>query len=311
MYSNADVIIMVTKKNIDTLKMMVPYVKHNISAGNIFVVASKSLKTEIEKIPHVIFQDEDHVVEGMSFSAVAALMQEISGVTNRTGWYFQQFLKLGWAYQCQNNYYIVIDADTFPLNKIDFTNQQGQYLFTQKAEYNKPYFDTLYNLFDGTLVKQGDFSFVAEHMAFDCLMTKEMLKEIVSRHPERGNTFYSVILHSINKEDLLKSGFSEFETYGTFVMTRYPQKAQLRRLRTLREAVYVLGDHPTEDQLSWAKNDYDIISIESSCYSTALTKLSQREWFRKIFRLRTIAQTRKKVRSIYRKMLGKPDFIFD
>lgn len=311
MISTADVVVLVTEKNLETLKVAVPYVKTNISKGKIYVAASKKLKESIEKIDGVIFADEDEIVEGMTFSSVAEIMEKAIGSRKRTGWYFQQFIKLGWAKICKDKNYIVVDSDTLFLNEITFVDENGCYEFTQKKEYNKPYFDTLEKLFDGELVRQGDFSFVAEHMIFDCDIVNEMLSDIMKRHPERGSTFYEIIINSVNKEDLPRSGFSEFETYGTYIMTKYPDKVKLRTLRTFRESALILGGKPTQEQLDWAANDYDIISLELPNYKSGLTKLTSLEITRKAVRLKTIADARKKVRSIYRRILGKKDLIFD
>lgn len=307
-----DVVIMATKKNLKTLKKSIPYIKKNIKHDAIYIVSSKNNQTEITDIKDVTFVDEDSVVSGMTFAAVADIMEELTGSKSRTGWYFQQFLKLGWAQRATGKYYVVIDADTFPLNQIDFVSEDERYEFTSKIEYNKPYFDTIDQLFHGRYKRVGDFSFVAEHMAFDVSIVKQMLKEIECCNPLKGNNFYEIILRSVNTADLPIAGFSEFETYGTYISINYPELVQMRKLRTLREAAYVLGGEPTKEQLEWAAQDYDIISIEVPEYSDKIfTRLTRNSFVQKHIHLSTIAKTRQNLRSVYRKMVGKKDMRFD
>ena len=94
-------------------------------------MASSKLKSEIEKIPGILFVDEDEVFSGLSFNNVADVIEEISGKREYVGWYLQQFLKFSWAYQSKNSSYCVLDSDTFPLNHIQFV-EDGKYLFTKK-----------------------------------------------------------------------------------------------------------------------------------------------------------------------------------
>ena len=230
----------------------------------------------------------------------------------RAGWYLQQLLKLSWAYKTEDPYYIVIDADTIPLNHLDFVTEDGRFLFTRKIEYNKPYFDTIETLFDGNLKRIVDFSFIAEHMVFSTNHVKHMLSMIEENNKIKGKKFWEKILYSINPKDIEKSGFSEFETYGNFMFKYYPELVEPRKIRTEREAVYLIGSSPSKKILDWASRDYDVISIESLDYKkTLITSLSSMSLIRRLLHLRTIAKWRRKIRSIYRKLLRKADFKFE
>ena len=307
-----NVIIMATEKNLKTLKESITYVKKNIDHNNIYIISSKKNKKEIDEIEGVRFIDEDTIVPGMNFTIVADKINNLVGSKKRTGWYYQQFLKLGWALKSNDKYYVVIDADTFPLNHIDFVDDMGRYKFTSKIEYNKPYFDTINKLFDGSISRVGDYSFVAEHMAFDSQIVRQMLSEIVARHPEKGSTFFEVILNSISVEDIPIAGFSEFETYGNYVSIKYPELVKMRKLHTLREAAYILGGSPSREQLDWASRDYDIISIEVPDYKDKVfTKISNSKITQNCIRLKTIARLRQNIRSVYRRVCRKKDMRFD
>lgn len=311
-----DIIILATKKNLSTLEIMLPYCKKNLPAKHIYIVSNRGIKADIERLPEAEFVDEESVLDGLNIDKIFDIIEERCGQRKRAGWYLQQFLKMAWCNRCLDSSYIVIDADTFPLNPIEYLDVEGKYLFTSKIEYNKPYFDTIETLFNGDVRKCGPFSFVAENMIFDTAIMKEMIERIEANTKLKGKFFYEKIMYAINVDDLLRSGFSEFETYGNFLMTYYPSKAALRKLRTNREAAYILGELPTAEQLKWAEHSYDIISVEASVENTIHKKSIMKtitSWSitRSVFSMKTLSNMRSFVRSVYRKALGREDFKFE
>jgi len=307
-----DVIILTTKKNLAVLRIALPYIRKNIvNGGNIYVIASVAIQSEINAINDCSFVNEDEVYPGLTYSKVASLMKEICGSSDKCGWYFQQFLKLAWSYKCKTDHYIVIDADTIPMTPIQFQDSEGMNIFTQKTEYNQPYFDTINKLFSGKVTRCVDFSFVAEHMIFSVHHMCEMINLINGNHSIEGDSFYAKILYAVG-QNLLVSGFSEFETYGNFMMTFYPQECRTKIYRTQREAVYVLGSKPTRKQLEWASKSYDIISIEVNDYGpTIFTILSSISIVRQIITMKTLCKLRFNLRKKYRKLVCKPDFVIE
>lgn len=307
-----DVLIMVTEKSLGILRSMIPYCRQNIKAKKIYLVAPARIRHAVEDIHGTFFVDETMVYPGLTLGKVETIMESISGKKERAGWYLQQFLKMAWAYKCEDEAYIVIDADTIPLNPLYFMNEDGQYLFTQKIEHHKPYFDTIDVLFSGDVKRAGDFSFIAEHMIFDRQIMKEMISKIEQDTALMGDRFFEKILRAIDPFDINGSGFSEFETYGNYMFKFYNDKVVLRKLRTQREAVFLLGSAPSKEQLDWAKQDYDIISIESPEYKrTIVTTLTQIGLVRKMISLRRIAKIRAQIRDIYRRILKKENFKYE
>lgn len=307
-----DLVVMATRKNLSILKIAMPFYKENLDFKTLFVVSPSCLQEEIEKIKDLVFVDEDSVFPGLSFEKIQNQIERISGEKKRAGWYLQQFLKLAWAYRCDDEYYVVIDSDTIPLNHIDFINNEGKYLFTSKIEYNMPYFETLNTLFSGAIKRVVNFSFIAENMIFDTKYVKEMLKQIESNLKLDGNYFFEKIIYAINPQYLLKSGFSEFETYGNYMAEKHKELMEIRTIRTCREAVYILGSMPTVRQLLWAKKDYDLISIELTEYMpTFVTKLACNKFVMEHINMKAFVYMRTKIRTLYRRIVGKKDFRFE
>lgn len=180
---------------------------------------------------------------------------------SRPGWYYQQFLKMAWSYKCEDEYYLIWDADTLPLKPVEMWDKNGTPFFDVKVEYNPRYFRTIGHLFDG-MTKVGDFSFISEHMVFKTSRMREMIERIMSTDL-RGETFYEKIFSAIEILDIT-IGFSEFETFGTFITTLYPGEYSIRTWKSMRAAGYFF--EPSElnkDDIDWLAKDYDAITFES------------------------------------------------
>ena len=181
-----------------------------------------------------------------------------AGKISTVGWYYQQFLKLSYSLICKENYYLCWDADTIPLKSIDMINSEGKPFFDVKPELQKGYFQTINNLFG--VGKMIEYSFVSEHMLFDRNLVCEMINEISEKASDHPVPYYEVIFDNIND---LKLGFSEFETYGTWVAIRYPDKYRIRKWKSFRNAGFFIGrEELTDDDREWLSGSYDAVSFE-------------------------------------------------
>ena len=151
----------------------------------------------------------------------------------RSGWYIQQFLKMIYYRFCHNKFYLIWDSDTIPIKEVKMFSSDGKPIFDVKTEYHKPYFITLNKIFP-ELGKKYNYSFISEHMLINTKLMKNMIRRIAFNKNLIGNTWYEKIINCINIKDLRKSGFSEFETYGTFVKEYYKQIYDIRHWKSLR-----------------------------------------------------------------------------
>lgn len=306
-----DVIIPATKKNIPILRISLPYIRKNLDYDNIIIVANNRDFSELSEFD-ISIVDENSIYEGLSYKAISKKLSDICGNGQRAGWYLQQFIKMSWSIKTEKKYYVVFDADTIPLRPINYINQDGKYILPQKREYHKPYFDTINVIFNGKIKRESPSSFIAENMIIDSSVMREMIDEIESNTNLRGHSFYEKILYAVSHDDIMNSGFSEFETYGNFILNRYSNRICLRKAKSFRESMQIIGSNPTPEQLEWAAVDYDIISIEASDYpDTFLTSCTRKKLFRKMFSMKVVASFRTRLRSLYRKMAHKEDYLFD
>jgi hypothetical protein len=179
MIEQFNVIIPAAYKDSQLLRKTIRYVAENISPQKIFVMLdmqlSRYVPKEVVNNNIVKLVDENQVVPGVSFSKVRSLLNQHGLPVSRSGWFLQQFLKLGFALSdlCSTEYYLSWDADTLPLRKLKFFSETGHPLFAKKREHNEAYFDTLSKILP--LKHLADFSYIAEHMMFNKNILIEML----------------------------------------------------------------------------------------------------------------------------------------
>lgn len=179
-----------------------------------------------------------------------------------TGWYYQQFLKMEYCRKCENEYYMSWDGDTVPCRDVKMFREDGTPYLDLKHEYNELYFETMGRLIPG-LKKLIDASFISEHMLFKCGIMKRLIDKIETNDKIPGSRFYEKIINSIDLEDIQSNGFSEFETYGSFVCLTAPQTYRLREWHSFRLAgEFFDPDEITDEDYEWLGRDFDAISFE-------------------------------------------------
>ncbi len=258
-----DVVIMMAKKNMALLSHISKHIRENLSANRIVVIGNKELQFECEK-EGCVFIDEDLLFYPLSYKCIQSIITKRDPFSkSMSGWYLQQFLKMAYANKCEDEYYLIWDADLLPLRKLNFFDNDGMPLFNVKTEYVPSYFCTLGKLFNGEVKKRNTYSFISEHMIIRTEYMREMLQEINDDFSLRGDTFYEKIMNTIRTIDLSNCGFSEYETYGCYVETRHPETYRRRNLKYLREGDLFLGNYRDEKYLSWASKTLDLICFEN------------------------------------------------
>lgn len=259
-----DILILLDEKELDIFKKNIGWIKDRIPHGNVVVIGGKRLEKSVSDIDaDVHFIDENTMLPGLCIGAVRKKIKEICGTGRRAGWYFQQFLKMGYALRCRDRYYLIWDSDTIPVRQTAFFDGGGlPYMdYRQAAPYDGQYFETISRLFPERAAKRANVSFVTEHMVIEGAVMRELIREIEENQTVKGRFFWEKIINAVGKEHLNLSGFSEFETYAFFVRSRYPHTYTMRRWKNLRNGKFYLGEHVTEKQLQWLTG-FDAVSVE-------------------------------------------------
>jgi len=185
--------------------------------------------------------DENTLIPGVTLGTVQACLQQRTGSSRRAGWYFQQFLKMGLAHLDQvADHYLIWDADSLLLQPLAFFDADGAVLVNRKKECHAPYFDLIRQLLG--LERQVDYSFISEHLMVDTAGMRELLTTLEAASAGRG--WVAHILGAIDDAQLPHAGFSEFETYGNFMVARHPERIRSRVLKSTRHGTRYYGNRP-------------------------------------------------------------------
>jgi len=310
---NFEVMLPVAPKDVDKLDLCVQKLLENIRPQKIVIVANKQVKDRIPKLDNVEFFDEDQLMEDLTLDRIKQIMVGIRGTEARSNWYFQQFLKMAYAFQCSTDYYLIWDSDTIPLKNIQFwKNIDGmeKCLFGEQPFCHQPYYDTLNTLFDGKVQRLFEKSFVVEHMMINQKIMRELTRDIEMNDRIQGTRFFEKILYAINKNDIGYSGFSEFETYGNYVLNFYPDRYAIRNLKAYHQGGLVIEKSQINNEvLNWIAKDYDLVSFEEHGYNRIFVFLREKGAF--FVQRRTISfQTYQSVFSVLENVVALKHSLF-
>lgn len=221
-----DVVIPYHTKDSDIVEMCLAGCLNISNIGNIYVITGD---TDC-KFGNVQIIDENKLFDdGLLKSYVESrLSREHPDLVWRSGWLFQQFIKMGCSYALENlsEYYLVVDSDVVFLKKIGFF-KEGRMLLTLSEEFHGPHFNCCEALL-GERVNR-EHIFVAHHMLICKSIMLELLHSIEKRFKMK---WYDAILECIDTNKGLV--FSEYETYGHYLENNHPRKIALRKLRNVQ-----------------------------------------------------------------------------
>jgi len=208
-----DVLIPAAEKDLEVLTYAIDGVRENIKhpLNEIIIIAPDSEKIKaLCAAKQCRFVNEDSVLP-ITKKEVGCFMNGI----DRSGWLFQQLLKLSGDTVCSRDYYLALDADTILLRPQVFIHRQ-KIIFNCRKPYLKPYF----RMYERLLGQKptSPVSFVNHHMLFEKDKARK-LKEAIEK--ETGLKWYDAVIKQSGGEDVK---FSEYETYGNFTIANYPKQ---------------------------------------------------------------------------------------
>ena len=244
------------------LEIALPKLRANLPFKQLSVIAPdgdcekmrRRLGAQVRLIP------EDEFIPGMNIRELRRCAQ--FGFPKNAGWYFQQFLKLQFAFvEPADDFYLIWDADTIPLRPLRFFDAAGRMLLTKAAEYHAPYFETYRRLFRAE--PNREFSCIAQHMLVQKSIAREMLGRIA---PAAGNEPWAWrIMEALPPRENLHL-FSEFETYGHYVKNFHPERVAFveRSWRRWFDSDPGGGKIPNERDLNQLAHDYEFVCFEKT-----------------------------------------------
>lgn len=216
-----DIVYVVHEKDFETLNKSIDSLKQikNITINKIFVISNNTRQVQALIKDHRVTVINDADVLGFTVNQYPYPTQK--NLPNRSGWLFQQLIKLGWSLHATSENYIVIDADTYFIRPISFFDNKGRFIFFGSEEWWPPYFDAFHKLF-----RKKPFAIwsrVSHMMIFNSRCVLNMLREIESIH---GMTWHEAI--ALTRAIDSHSCFSEYETYANWMLINHPQQCTIR-----------------------------------------------------------------------------------
>jgi len=205
-----EVCLVTVQKDFDTLKLCLEsirkFVRHPITKISIVSKENELIK-EFCDSNSCVFVNElsilDYVLEKFQNMNEANLK-------GREGWFFQQFLKLGFDKICEQEHYLVVDTDTIFLKPRIFKFGKTT-IFEYSDEWHIPY-QNAYKKIMG-FGYSSDKSFVTHCMLFEKAILKELKSYIENKHKVSWD---NAIIETADYSST--SFFSEYETYGNFFL---------------------------------------------------------------------------------------------
>lgn len=213
-----DVVVPTTTKDYNLLSRSIESIRKFVShpVNKVFIVSKNdALIKEFCLKNNYIFVDERDILgygpERIDYSVRGR---------DRSGWMFQQLLKLSGDKFTEKKNYLIVDSDTI-LIRAHLFSRNGVFVLLQSEAYHAPYFRSFERLFGYPV--RGRLSLTSHMMIFNTDILKEMKAEIESRHE---TSWDEALLSTIDNNEL--SSTSDYETYGNWLHVHYPEKVNLK-----------------------------------------------------------------------------------
>lgn len=241
-----DCLIPVHKKDFNTLNLCVNGLKKNIlNLNKIFVVSNEN--PEIDNVIYIPQSEYNGYVNIQKI--IKNFNDKNPNLTYRSGWIYQQFLKLLSAKVIPQltNSYLVVDADTVFLRPVYF--DPDKFYYCKASEYHVPYLTTIKKLLG--VEETIGFSTISHHMIFNKNIMNEMIQSIEKNF--NSNSLFDCIMSVIDYNEL--SSISEWDLYANYIIKNYPHICVNRQL-FWEDISYV----PSQDNMNFLKQNLDFIS---------------------------------------------------
>lgn len=201
-----DVVVVAGPNDLDLLPCVLHGAREQIRhpLGRLYVVAAEGRARKICELEGAVFIDEESIAP----IARARIDYRWNGM-DRSGWLFQQLLKLASDEIGEKDSFLVLDADTLLTRPQIFWHRGGP-VINHSLEYHQPYF-AAYRRLLGTPVS-SPLSFISHHMLWEKSVLTELKREIEELH---SKPWYEAIIDATDRRE--PSGFSEYELYGNFL----------------------------------------------------------------------------------------------
>jgi hypothetical protein len=246
-----DAIVPFHPKDRPTVEMCCSYLRNNMGIRRIFLITSEN-----PHIPDTTFINERELNDIISLDDIRRRWEATgSRFSNRSGWIYQQLLKLGadqWISDLHEDY-LICDSDIMFLNNPYGAVEQGKFPYNKAytGEYNTPYRNN-YNRLMKEQTESG-FSFINHNMVFNKECIRE-LKQFIEQ--KNGMRWDLAIINALDFNSF--SDFSEYDLYGNWMF-----KYKKDKLVNVPIRIKDINKVPSGDDLNRFRNEgFHILSSQ-------------------------------------------------
>lgn len=220
--SNLPFVLVAENSVIDTITLVLQSLAKHAPFASVYLVVPDSQVNEFlaHASEDVVVVNESIIMPGWCVDRVG---RKLGVYSWRAGWYYQQFLKLNFANFLECESYVIWDADTVMLQEFDFV-LDGRVQMNSSVRFNKPYFDTYKRLFNQS--PPVEKSLISQFMFIDTAILSEMQGAI--RKNFSASDWVDAVLDQLPLSS--PSEFSEYEVYGNYMASHYPDKFKMTRI---------------------------------------------------------------------------------
>lgn len=214
-----DILIPTATKDLSLLQDVISSLRHiNQTINKIYIVSpeTENLINFCQENGYNFVNEIDALSYGKD-----KINYKVNGV-DRSGWIYQQLLKLSGDKIIEKDNYFVLDADTLLVNNINLI-EDGKFVFFQNKEWNQPYFETFRKIFGYSTINK--LSFTSHMMIFNKKMLDEMKTEIEKKH---GKSWDQVYISMADPKEA--SCISDYDNYANWVLIHHPDLVKQKPL---------------------------------------------------------------------------------
>lgn len=255
-----EVYMLASEKDIECLDITLPFAYRSVAGLSISQLVLVVPDSIVEKVRHILagvslnFQvrPESSVVSYSDLSIIKSHFGE------RSGWVYQQALKLALLQNSPTQYALIVDSDTVLLNPREWVKADGSIALTPTEEFNDAYFLFLKNL--GSLPVPPKTSFIPHHMFYEVAAFQKLTLQL-----KIENTFQVIEKITDHSDVSSSSPFSlDYELYAQWSLSNLKPRVRLIRWSNIsmsRSKLDFFRKHPRFLRLS--RFFYNSVSFHS------------------------------------------------
>lgn len=257
------VVIVVAGEKLGFVRKVLLNLNHHCGFKIFYVICPRNDVEATESRLHdldftTIVLNEDLIVNGMTLDIISKYLAiQFSGLPNRylAGWYFQQFLKIGFSrFANEYKHYLIWDADTFLTKNIEFF-EKNVILLTRGNEFHPDYFATIRQLLPD--INPQRYSHISQHIMVNVTDMRELILKIGGTNTEWWLDIINALTGSTPQR------FSEYETYSSFCLSHWPDRYRSIRRSWFRFGMSYFRAGPCRSDVSKLAVIYDFVAFES------------------------------------------------